>query len=165
MKNSLLIILLFFFADGYTQNRYIPKFSTILSANHGEKILNQCSRSVPKNVNSFFELTKKDIENLEENFTKIYSLKSTECCFKKMKISDLNNFAFQYVGVIINNEKYIYINALNFSDQDEVIQSKSFFENWKIRPIIICDGGFSYWGVLYNINKKEFSQLSINGSV
>jgi hypothetical protein len=165
MKNLTLIILILIFANVYSQNKYSPNFSTIISANNGLVMLNQCSRSTPENINGFFELAKNDIEQLEENFKNIYSLKSTKCCYAKKKIQNLENFAFQYIGVNINNEKYIYINALGFSNSDEVDESKPFFKNWKTLPISVCDGGSSYWGVLYNIRKKKFSQLSINGSI
>lgn len=164
MRYSILIILILIFSNVYSQNKYSPKFSTIISANNGLIMMNQCSRSTPENINGFFELAKNDVEQLEENFKNVYSLKSTKCCYAKKKIQNLENFAFQYIGVMIKNEKYIYINALRFSNSDEVDESKSFFKNWKTLPINVCDGGSSYWGVLYHIKRKKFIQFSINGS-
>ncbi len=29
--------------------------------------------------------------------------------------------------------------------------------------LIVCDGGNSFWGVLYDVETKEFSLLSFNG--
>ncbi len=54
----------------------------------------------------------------------------------------------QYLGVIVNGKRYIYIDA-SPSKKDEMM--------------IVCDGGKDYWGVLYDPENKTFSELAFNG--
>ncbi|ESU18401.1 hypothetical protein FCR2A7T_29970 [Flavobacterium cauense R2A-7] len=106
-------------------------------------------------------MSKSDIIVLQENFKKIYKLKSSGCCLRKHKIDDLNQFAFQFIGVIIKGEKHIYINAFYSDEEGNLIDINS--EEWKTKPIIVCDGGTYYWGALFNLERKKFTQLSFNG--
>lgn len=100
---------------------------------------------------------------MEDNFKKILSIKSTGCCFKGWEIPDLKDYAFQYIGVIINNRKYIYINAFAIEMLYEQDSFETWYKEWKTKPIIICDGGDGFWGALFDLEKKAFSQLSVNG--
>jgi len=141
-------------------NEFIPNYSVILPLEQGEKMMQQCSRTVPDNIEKFFNPTKQDIQLLEENFVKLLTVKSTNCCFPGIKIKDLNNYGFQFIGIVINSEKFIYINAFYYETIDEF---STFYKNWQTQPVIWCDGGDSFWGVLFSLNKKRFSQLSVNG--
>ena len=60
----------------------------------------------------------------------------------------------QYVGIKIKGKKFIYINA--FADSKPPT-------DWKEKAVIICDGGESSWGVLYNVETGKFSELAFNG--
>ena len=137
-----------------------PKYSVVLEGINGKKLLSQCSRETPKNISEFWQPTNNDIQNLENNFLKIKKIKSTGCCFSGIVISELDKYGFQYIGVVIKNKKYIYINAFGiFSDEDV----KTIYKNWLNEAIIFCDGGEGFWGVLYDINEKKFIQLHVNG--
>lgn len=80
-----------------------------------------------------------------------------------INIEPLNEYGYQYIGLIINDQRYIYINAflLNiFYGHDDF---ETIYKDWQTKPIIFCDGGNGFWGVLFDVNTKLFSQLSING--
>jgi hypothetical protein len=77
-------------------------------------------------------------------------LRSNQCCNKGYKISNLKKYSFQYAGLIIDKKKYIYLNAF---PETEFVTT----------PVIVCDGGVRYWGILFNINDLNFSQLAFNG--
>ena len=94
-------------------DKFIPDYSVILPSEQGKKMMQQCSRSVPDNIEEFFNPIEQDIRLLESNLKKILSLKSTNCCFRGIKIKALKNYGFQYIGVVINNKKFIYINTCN----------------------------------------------------
>lgn len=164
MKNIILIFLFTFAVHLYGQNsskfEFKPKYSIILTSKTGEKMMDQCSRSTPEKVEKYFDLTGEEIVSLENNFKKILSIKSAGCCFNGWKILKLDDYGFQYIGVIVNNHKYIYINAFIVEDEDDFT---SWYKNWKIAPIIVCDGGDGFWGVLFDLEKKLFLQLSVNG--
>ena len=166
MRIVVFIFLVAISGNAFSQKyAYKPDYSTILPKSDGKKLLNQCSRSTPQNIQAYFDVTKEDVEQLEQNFKRLYSLKSKGCCAPKAKVGNLKNYVYQYVGVEIYSKKYIYINALGFFDKKEVQDNNFFFEDWKSRPVIICDGGSMFWGVLYNLESQKFSDLSMNGSI
>ena len=35
--------------------------------------------------------------------------------------------------------------------------------DYQNKPYIVCDGGSSYWGVLYDPGTKKFLELAFNG--
>ena len=142
------------------KNKFVPTYSTILPNIQGPIVLRQCSRSVPEKVESYFELATTDIQNVENNFKKILSVKATGCCLIGGKIKKLEGYGFQYLGIVIGNQKYIYINAFRIETPEDIT---TFYKNWKSEPIMVCDGGVSFWGVLFDVEKKLFCQLSING--
>ena len=163
MKHPLLFLILTtatgFNSEGQS-NRFEPSFSVVVDTSIGKQLLNQCSRATPANVQSFWTPTPADITEMENNFTNIYFLKASECCWKGAKVDSLHNFSFQYLGVIIKGQKYIYINAFPSG-------SESWYKDHEIdlskNALIICDGGSSYWGVLYDRRKRRFFSLSFNG--
>lgn len=165
MAKGFISFLLFFplFVFGQTNgpiNKYIPQYSVILTKDKGEKVLAQCSRAVPSNVSGYFDLEDKDIELLEDNFKKILQLKAKDCCIINGKIDRLENYGFQYIGIIIHKKKYIYINALFIESGNDF---NRWYKDWEKEPIIFCDGGDGFWGALFDLSTKRFSQLAING--
>jgi hypothetical protein len=143
----------------YAQNQFKPKYFTVLDTSKGTRLLKQCSRASPDSVTGFWVVTPKDINLLEVNFRKILLLKAKQCCLINGNLGTLKQICYQYIGVIIKNKKYIYINAFAV-DQDEL---DSYLKRWKNDPIIICDGGTSEWGVLFDLKQKSFCQLAFNG--
>jgi hypothetical protein len=147
--------------DSYSQkDKFVPVYSTIISSNKGPEMLRQCSRSVPDKVGSYFDLTLNDIQVLENNFKNVLKIKASDCCLLGGMIKNIRNYCFQYVGIAINSKKYIYINAFQIESEQDL---KIFFKDWKTNPVVVCDGGESFWGVLYDIESGQFIQLSING--
>ena len=75
-------------------------------------------------------------------------------------VKDLDGYGFQYLGVTIKNKRYIYINAFYVVSKKDL---KEEYKNWKKEPIVVCDGGEGFWGVLFDIETLEFSELAFNG--
>jgi len=132
----------------------------MISSNKGADMLRQCSRAVPDKVSGYFDLSINDIQGLENNFKKVLELKASDCCILGGVIKNIKDYCFQYVGLVINSKKYIYINAFQVESAHDL---ETFFKDWKTNPIIACDGGDSFWGVLYDMETGLFAQLSING--
>lgn len=161
-----MLLLLFsiqLFSQKTTKYEYKPQYSTILTSSNGEKMIKQCSRSVPNNIKAYFDLTKDDVVILENNFRKILSVKSTECCLKGWNIERLEDYAYQYIGVIIKNRRYIYINAFLVNMSYGQDSFETWYKEWKTKLVIMCDGGDGFWGVLFDLENQSFSQLSVNG--
>lgn len=60
----------------------------------------------------------------------------------------------QYIGLLIEGKRYIYINA-SCQKSDSA---------WHDQFMGMCDGGMCFWGVLYNVRTHNFSDLEVNGS-
>lgn len=134
---------------------YKPEYCSILKADKGKELLKQCTRCTPKEVTGFWDLAQPEVEKLESNFKKVLQLKSSACSvsYPNVSVSKLDEFLFQYIGVYIGGQKFIYVNAFISRDTKDV---------WKTEPVNACDGGTGFWGVLFNLENFEFSKLEIN---
>ena len=133
-----------------------PKNSVILNSKEGQTLVHPHSRDAIDSVEGFWIVTDKDVRRLEDNFKKVTTLKTNYS-----KLSSLETYAFQYIGVVRNGKKFIYINAFpaNYAERKDL-----YTKDWTKQPIIVHDGGNGFWGVLFDVEKQEFSSLSINGS-
>jgi hypothetical protein len=129
--------------------KFKPSFSVTLDTSFGSTLLNQCSRSVPENISSFWTITQHDVESLENNLRSLST-----------SIDSIELFGLQYLGVTINEKRFIYINAFPLSDLELYKGNK--YDPAKY-PIGACDGGDYYWGVLFDLQTKQFSSLAFNG--
>jgi hypothetical protein len=134
---------------------YIPEKSSILQPKYGKDVIKQCSRADVLNAKSFWKVDEQSKNLLEQNFKKVLELEAVCCLVEGWKIKDLSKHAYQYMGIIIGGKKLIYISAYDIKDAD--------MPEWKTRPIRVCDGGSSYWGVLFDVASTSFKELSING--
>lgn len=89
----------------------------------------------PKALKPFGDWTTKEIAKIKEHFTE---------------------YRVQLGGVVKDNKEYIFCNFFKPSGLTE-------FQNWKQQPVIVDDGGFWYWSILYNPETGELSSLEING--
>lgn len=157
------IFSLLLFTSLHTQsqtNRHRPEYCVVLSGESGKKLLEQCSRSVPGKIRSYWNPDSVQIEKLFSNFKSILELSSEGCCIPSARIDKLESYAFQFCGVVIGKRRYIYINAFLFESEDDFTR---FYRNWQEMPIKICDGGKSFWGALFDIETLRFKNLSFNG--
>jgi hypothetical protein len=77
----------------------------------------------------------------------------------------LSEYCRQYVGVISNGRKVIYINALPVSGaEDNAIDPEDRMQ-WKKEPAIVCDGGPEFWGAEFDLLAKEFLHPEGNGAI
>jgi hypothetical protein len=59
----------------------------------------------------------------------------------------------QYLGLIINGKRHIYINSF-LSDAGV---------DYTHQLIVVFDGGFGFWRILYSVEDSHFHGLTING--
>jgi hypothetical protein len=150
----LLATLLIALSSTAQSNAIKPRFSVVFDITHGNELLKQCTRSTPQNINGFWTLAKNDVDSLEKNF---YKLSGYIFCVINSK--ELEYFAFQYLGITINNKRFIYINAFPTYYINDLIRSKKYH---RIYPATVCDGDSSFWGVLYNREENNFGNLKFN---
>lgn len=81
---------------------FTPSYSSILVEHEGRNVLEQCSRTAPTDVESFYTLTLNEISILENNFRRLLKTKSLDCCVPGLKVKNLKRTVFQYTGLVKN---------------------------------------------------------------
>jgi hypothetical protein len=126
--------------------------SVVLPESTAQRLSQLCSRPGPPAFEGTWLPSESDVKVMESNFSKIASLKSSSG-YLGAQIKHPEKYNRQYVGIIIKEKKWIYINGICNDDPPEW---------WKEKLIDVCDGGCN-WGVIYNTATREFSNLEMNG--
>jgi hypothetical protein len=138
-------------------NHFRPAYSTIINSSKREYMCRPPANPSQQTITGYWDIQSSDVEKLDSNFKKILKLKSQE-----LSVNNLEAFAYQYSGFIINGKKYIYINAFYNSPKSNPEFRRS---NWKNEPVIVRDGGPNYWQAIFDMDNLDFIQIRFNGSV
>ena len=63
----------------------------------------------------------------------------------------------QYVGIVVNGKRLIYGNFYPASVSE-------YFDE-KSTPVVVCDGGASFWGIVFEPESSVFLELQVNGPI
>src|SRR5438105_1271237 len=121
----------------------LPTLSAILPDSQGPALMRQCSRGAPSEVTSFWTPSSAEIAALEQRLPKFLHKTQPE-----IKLPDYHR---QYVGVVSRGRKLIYLNA--FIRGGLTVNPN---KDWKTTAIIVCDGGYGFWGVEFDPADKTF---------
>jgi hypothetical protein len=132
--------------------------SVLLPASEAKTVVAEYPKSGPKSINGVWEPTQADIDGLEINLHQISEM-SRKSKSPWMQIEHPENYIRQYVGVLQDGQKRIYINAFCGFNGGQPPQTSY----WKNHLYIIYDGGSCVWRSMYDITSKTFLELSING--
>jgi hypothetical protein len=69
----------------------------------------------------------------------------------------LDQYHRQYIGFIKGGKRFIYG---NFYRAPTTISSKY---DEATQPVIVCDGGRSFWGIVFSVESRSFVDLAFNG--
>ena len=64
----------------------------------------------------------------------------------------------QYVGIVRDGRRFIYGNFFPRWNPDDAEIAR-----WRNRPVIVCDGGSSLFGVEYDVEAGRITHLGYNG--
>ena len=76
-------------------------------------------------------------------------------------LHDMDEFGRQYGGLVVAGRKIIYVNAFSRSAMDQSGSDSN--SNWRAQPVMVCDGGASFFGVEYDPQSKSFAHFEFNG--
>ena len=124
-----------------------------LPATSGPALLHQCSRSTPKDVSSFWVASPADIAKLEALLVPF--LRASLDPRSLLAPDPLARFHRQYIGFIRNGKRYIYGNFYPHRSAPDLEEATS--------PVNFCDGGDSFWGVVFSPDTEQFEDLRFNG--
>ena len=125
----------------------------ILSSSFGPQLLKQCSRSAPEGAKDFWQPTAAEISELE----RLLILNLDARVKRGAGVPPNGNYHRQYVGFTKGRVRFIYG---NFYPGDLPYNS-----NEQAEPLITCDGGPVFWGVVFRVDSKQFEEPSFNGSI
>ena len=100
-----------------------------------------------------WEPTLGDMNDVEANLAQITALSKADADPSR-HIDSPGEYYRQYLAVLIDGKKNIYVNALCSVDQES---------NWRKRLIVVADGGKCFWHAMYDLSTQKFSNLTING--
>ena len=141
-------------------NPFLPKQFVVFDNRLGHELLYQPTRIVPQNVQKYYKPSKKQIDEMHQNFGNVIYMKCHSNLINDTKcVTNLENYLYQYVGLVIKDEDYIYVNAVN--SKHPILK----FVEWQKSAIVASDGGNDFWGVTFCLRTKQFSQLSINSYI
>ena len=72
----------------------------------------------------------------------------------------LSNYYRQYTGIVINNRRFLYINA--FEQPPTGKPAAESLPEWRTRFVAVCDGGDVSWGIEFDVEGKNFRNFSKN---
>lgn len=140
------------FSDEYA---YRPEFRVVFSADKGEGLA-PCTRSFPDQVDDYYQILGDEVCPLEQNFLKILDLDPTlsDPVDWGLDSTRLFDSALQYIGMIVDGRKYVYLNGFYTYSSDPNVD----IPYWQDRFVLRCDGGG--WGALFDPATLEFSELA-----
>lgn len=136
---------------------FSPDNLTFIPPENSEAIKSMCHREIPSTIGGFFDLDFTKVCQSQNSIKKAIPLFET-LCHKQPEFKELEDYHYQFLGLIINQEEHIYINAFIFPEVDSI----GTFSNWKTNLIDTCGGGGKYWGLLINLQTDEIVRLHAN---
>lgn len=136
--------------------RYPPNVTTI-SPWWADSAFQQCSREVPKGGPPYWTPSAKEIAALETDLWPLLETRAQQ----GLRVPDrFIQFRRQYLGFTRNGERLIYG---NFAPSNKEFE----WQGWPLleRPFLVCDGGPSFWGIVYNPVAKSFEEPAFNGQI
>ncbi|MDH4120242.1 MAG: hypothetical protein OEV94_00850 [Deltaproteobacteria bacterium] len=130
-----------------------PLRSTLLEKEIAVTATRQCSRDSPEHVEDGWTPSPQIIQEMETRIPQLKNLESKACCGKGKIEGKLSDYSLQYAGIVVGGRRLIYINA--FPKKLETPEWTSL--------MVVCDGGKSFWGAVYDPATGTFSQLAFNG--
>ena len=123
----------------------------ILPIEVGAGLFAQCSRPSPKTNGRYWSPTPEDISKFETRFTEFYS--------GRFRSRALDCYSRQYIGFYSpDGGRFIYANFFM-----TIIGHTQDPDYWKKMPVIVCDGGSAYFGVVFDPRKDLIVEYELNG--
>lgn len=141
-----------------------PRFE-LLPVSALKATMKQCSRATPEATGAWTPTTAQ-LQEVESQLPQLANLAAQQGISESF--GDRTASFRQYLGVIVDGHRFIYINAAVSKEKPAKVakrasQSTGTPFQAEPKPIIVCDGGNHFWGVLYDPETKKFSQLKTNG--
>jgi hypothetical protein len=135
----------------------MPAGAVVLPASAIPTILRQCSRQSPAAGESSWQPSAAEIVALET--AAAAALRARQETNDPDWSGFPDNWRRQYVGLVRGGRRFIYGNAY----PRDVGPDPRSPDQWRRAPVIVCDGGPSFFGVEYDVAGRRITQFAFNG--
>jgi hypothetical protein len=118
----------------------------IVPVSAAPELLNQCSRETVLPIASYWRPTPSMIGDLETRLPTFLAYES--------RLQPLAHYVRQYAGVVSEGRTLIYASFVTVAADIP----------WQRQVVVLCDGGNRAWGVAYDVDRKAFDTVHINGA-
>jgi len=128
-----------------------------------EAIRHPCSRMGVPALDRLWVPTAAEVAEVEGRLRRLKQLRADHGSgIVGARLEDPWSYHRQYVGVLIEGRKLIYIHG--FSERLPANRvTLSYPDDWRTGIVDWCDGGYSSWGALYDPVRATFLALRFNG--
>ena len=154
MPGRPILLALLLAACGGAAAAALPDEAAILPQQSATGLLNQCSRGTPDADEGTWPPSPDDIAALER------ALPTALAAQGRPELAQApQGWKRQYVGIVRSGRRYIYGNFF----PEDVTQASGDPERWRREPVIVCDGGPSFFGIEYDVDSGRFTHFGFNG--
>ena len=119
--------------------------------------------SFPRGAAVFWTPTVGDLKDIERTLPAYFK---SQKLTPSVRTPGFHEYYRQCAGFLRCQQRLVYINAFAPRIKEEMeesarIRKQSF--NWKRNPVVVCDGGRSFYGIEYDPATGKFSNLYFNG--
>ena len=135
----------------------LPDGAAVLPETAIPMMLSQCSRGVPEAGEEGWLPAPQDIRRLEAALPD--ALAEQRPLARRADLTSLfQDWMRQYVGIVRDGRRYIYG---NYWRGRGILHGLNV--NWRTVPLVVCDGGPTYFGVEYDVEAGRFTHFGFNG--
>jgi hypothetical protein len=134
---------------------FLPHGTSTISLWYAEDTFHQCSRITPEASGPYWIPTSAEIDEVDH---RLWNLMEDRARAHLPIPRPLMQYKRQYIGFTRNGERLIYVNIADSGSVRRV--HSSLLE----RPENMCDGGDSFWGIVYHPKTQQFDEPEFNGA-
>ncbi|NEX95311.1 hypothetical protein [Caulobacter sp. 17J65-9] len=128
--------------------------AVILPETDVARVLDQCSRDAPKPGEGAWRPGWTEVDALKQALPA--ALAAEPEAARLVALGAPKGWSAQYVGIVRDGRRYVYANFFPANGP--------WSDDWRTQPILVCDGGTSFFGVEYDVAAGRITQLAFNGS-
>ena len=144
---ALLLALLSVSSASWAEQRFI----FVLPPSQGPALLKQCSRDTPQGVDGSWMPSPGEVAELEARLEPFLKASSSG-----REVLPLDRYHRQYIGFKKHGKHYIY--GSFYAVPGALVANYEATE-----PVVVCDGGAHFWGIVFSVDSKAFMDLAFNG--
>lgn len=132
-----------------------PDTGVILERSATPDIRTVCTRAFPAGLSGYWPLTLDDVRRLERDLPAFLETKVPK---NRRPIAASIPIYRQYVGMYRAGRRVVYVNGFaSFSEPDRL--------EWREHVYVVCDGGPTHFGAVFDLETGKFTDFEGNGSM